>query len=92
MLTTSDPKQKLNLLYAIAGSSTQSRLLFDASQRMLFDADAEVQQNAIEAMAASAPDKAELLATMHTIAESPVSSKEVKMHARSVIGRYSTHP
>ena len=82
-----DSKHKLNLLYAIGGSGVPSDSLFQASQGYIFDSDPEIQQAAIDAVAATATDKSKVLTLMQNLEDSPIVNSQAKRHAQAVIRR-----
>ena len=79
-----DAKQRLNMLYAIAGSGVQSEALLASSRKYLFDTDPDVQRAALQAVAATGT-KAEVAGIMGNVAASPLSSPEAKKQARMIL-------
>jgi HEAT repeat protein len=81
-----DEKQRLNLLYAIAGSGVQSAALLESSRKFLVDSDPQVQSAAFQAVSATGT-KAEVAEIMGDVAASPSSSPQAKKTARLLLGR-----
>jgi HEAT repeat protein len=79
-------KQRLNVLFAIAGSRVQSEALFGSSRKFLSDADPDVQRAAFQAVAATGT-KAEVAGIMRDVAASPSYSPEAKRQAKMILAQ-----
>ena len=84
-LHSADAPQRQNLLYAIGGARVASPALFEAAQRYLNDENQDVQKAAIEAVAASAPNKSEAGLALEAVANTNTNSADVKTSARTAL-------
>jgi HEAT repeat protein len=85
-----DAKHKLNILYAISGSRVPSDDLFQASQKYLSDADPSVQQEAINAVVATATDKSKAITIMQNLEDSSSASMQQKKQAQAMLNSLNT--
>ena len=81
---TSDPKQRLNMLYAIAGSGVQSEALLGISRKFLSDSDPGIQRAAVDAVGATGT-RPEVVRIMSDLVVSPSASPEVKRRAQAIV-------
>lgn len=82
----SDSKHKVNLLYAISGSQVKSGILFDAAREHLYDHDPDVQNAAIDAVAASGDDSATINA-MENLKDSLLGDQQTRSHVEAILAR-----
>lgn len=80
-----DAQHRLNMLYAIGGAEVPSDTLFQAVQKYLYDSDPEIQTAAIEAVGATATDKARAKIVIQNLLGSPTLKWEQRMHAKGVL-------
>lgn len=90
LLAAPDSAHRVNMLYAISGSRISSNALFQASSELLSDEDADVQEEAINAMVASSPSKSLLSSGLDRINSLPNASAASKRHARLILNNLST--
>lgn len=80
-----DAKHRLNMLYAISGSRVPSEALFETSRKYLYDSDPRVQQEAINAVTATATDKSKVVTVMQNLAGSASATMQQKKHAEAIL-------
>lgn len=80
-----DSNHRVNLLYAISGSRVPSETLFRASRELVGDSDSDVQHAAIDALAASGTDKAEVAGALQSVEASPSATPAAKKHAEMLL-------
>jgi hypothetical protein len=81
-----DSKHRVNLLYAISDGGVKSESLFISSKRFVSDSDSNVQQAAIDAVAATG-SKDRVVAIMGDLATSASADVQTKRHAQEVLIR-----
>lgn len=80
-----DKAHQINLLYAISGSKIRSDALFRVSSGLLSNEHADVQEEAINAMVAAAPDPRALSSALERIESLPNASEASKKHAKQLL-------
>ena len=85
LLAARDAPHRVNLLYAISGSTVLSDRLSRASRRYLSDADQEVQLAAIDAVRSTTTDDQVVRSVMQNVADSSTATPETKKRARRVL-------
>jgi HEAT repeats len=80
-----DAKHRLNMLYAITCSGTQSDELFQAVRQMVDDPDPDVQQAALDALVRSAPDQSQAVTALQNLQDSPTASALTKEMAKGYL-------
>lgn len=84
--SSQDAKHRLNILYAITGARVRSETLFQGVQKYLLDPDADVQTEAINAVAATGKDHDTVASVIQGVVDSPAATKEQKLRARMALG------
>lgn len=89
---TVDPKQQLNLLYAIGGAQKKSNVLFEAVQHLAYSDTADLQLASIDALVATSSNPAQAIKVLNSIVSARSTTPNTRAYAETALRRLHDQP